>query len=182
MDHPDLEKYWARVAEGRPVEVKAIHPGSVVTAPWVRLKCQYGCAGYGKRYGCPPDSPTPEQTRKVLDCYERAILFHIEAAKKQGEKRTKLLNGFFEDLVDLEGDMFKDGFYRAFVFLAGPCHLCRECGKMKGEPCKFGGRARPSLEACGIDVYQTARNAGFFIKPLREKSDTQNDYCLMLVD
>jgi hypothetical protein len=31
-------------------------------------------------------------------------------------------------------------------------------------------------------VYQTARNSGFFIKPLREKAETQNVYCLMLVD
>jgi len=182
MEHSNIEKYWDRVIEGRPAGAKAIYPSSVVTAPWVKMKCQFGCAGYGKRYGCPPDSPTHEQTRGVLDCYERAILFHIEAAKKEGENRRKLLNAFFEDLVDLEGDMFKDGYYRAFVFLAGPCHLCKECAKQKGDPCLFGGKARPSMEACGIDVYQTARNNGFSIKPLREKSETQNDYCLMLVD
>ena len=42
--------------------------------------------------------------------------------------------------------------------------------------------ARPSMEGCGIDVYQTARNNGFFIKTLSEKTETQNAYCLMLVD
>ena len=26
-------------------ETKAISPASVITAPWVRLKCQFGCAG-----------------------------------------------------------------------------------------------------------------------------------------
>jgi len=85
-------------------------------------------------------------------------------------------------LVELEGDLFKDGYYKAFVFLAGPCHLCKECGKMKGEVCQFGYKSRPSMEACGIDVYQTARNNGFFIEPLREKEETQNIYSLMLVD
>jgi hypothetical protein len=44
------------------------------------------------------------------------------------------------------------------------------------------GDIRPAMEACGIDVYQTARNNGFFIEPLRNKTDTHNDYCLMLVD
>ncbi len=38
------------------------------------------------------------------------------------------------------------------------------------------------MESCGIDVFQTARNNGFFIRALREKTETQNFYCLMLVD
>jgi predicted metal-binding protein len=85
-------------------------------------------------------------------------------------------------LVRLEGEMFKDGYYKAFVFLAGPCLKCKKCGKLEGTPCVHMESARPAMEACGIDVYQTARNNGFFIEPLREKSETHNDYCLMLVD
>ena len=85
-------------------------------------------------------------------------------------------------LVDLEAEIFKDGYYKAFVLLEGPCLLCKECAKLKGTPCNFGFRARPCMESCGIDVYQTARNNGFFIVPLREKTETQNVYCLMLVD
>jgi hypothetical protein len=38
------------------------------------------------------------------------------------------------------------------------------------------------MEASGIDVFQTARNNGFYIVPLREKSDTRNIYCLLMVD
>ncbi|MBW1978843.1 MAG: DUF2284 domain-containing protein, partial [Deltaproteobacteria bacterium] len=45
-----------------------------------------------------------------------------------------------------------------------------------------GLRARPSMEGCGIDVYQSARNNGFFVRPLREKEETQNNFCLLLVD
>lgn len=182
MDNSDLEGYLTRFVEGRASEAKVIHPGSVVTAPWVRFKCQYGCPEYGKSYCCPPDTPTPERTRAVLDSYNRAILFHIEASRKEGSNRRELFKSFFYGLIDLEGEMFKDGFYRAFVFLAGPCDLCGECSKQKNEPCNFGLRARPSMEACGIDVYGTARNNGFFIRPLREKGETQNVYCLMLVD
>ncbi|MBW1803230.1 MAG: DUF2284 domain-containing protein [Deltaproteobacteria bacterium] len=146
------------------------------------MKCQYGCQSYGKRYSCPPDTPTPDQMRSVLDAYQRAILFHVEPSKAGSQParkaRAKLLNG----LTDLEGEMFKDGYYKAFVILAGPCHLCKECAKIKEEPCLFRQKARPSMEACGIDVYQTARNNGFFVEPLREKTDPRNDYCLMLVD
>jgi len=89
---------------------------------------------------------------------------------------------FLQKLTKLEGDMFKDGYYKAFVLLAGPCRECKECAKSTGAPCNFGGKARPSMEGCGIDVYQTVRNNGFAVEPLREKSETQNWFSLMLVD
>lgn len=182
MDHRDLEKYCQSVTEGKEAEAMVIDPSGVVTAPWVRLKCQFGCAGYGRGYCCPPDTPGPLEMRAVLDSYRRAILFHIRGAKTADRKRRGYFATFFEALVDLEGEMFKDGFYRALVFLAGPCTLCKECAKQSGKACHLGARARPSMEACGIDVYQTARNHGFFIQPLRHKSEVQNCYCLMLVD
>ena len=146
----------------------------------MRWKCQFGCSTYGKGYCCPPDTPTPEQTRALIDCYHRAILFHIEAPCTPD--RTKRCQEFFSMLIDLEGEMFKDGYYKAFVVLAGACRVCKECAKLKGAACSFRARARPSMEACGIDVYQTARDNGFSIATLREKTETQNVYCLMLVD
>lgn len=181
-NNSDLEKYRTRAIKGKATHAQQIHPSSVVTAAWVRLKCQFGCTGYGKGYCCPPDTPAPEQTRAIIDCYHRAILFHIETAKIPDRSRREFVTEFYEMLIDLEGEMFKDGYYKAFVFLAGPCDLCKECAKLNEAPCNFEFRARPSMEACGIDVYQTARNNGFFIKPLRDKKETQNMYCLMLVD
>ena len=180
MIEDDLEKYCEKAVERGATHAKQIHPSSVVTAPWVRWKCQYGCRGYGKSYSCPPDTSTPEETRTLIDSFHRAILFHLEAPMTPD--RGKSLSAYLDMLIDLEGEMFKDGYYKAMVFLAGPCMLCKECGKIKGEPCTFGARARPSMEGCGIDVYQTARNNGFFIETLSEKTETQNIYCLMLVD
>lgn len=182
MKRDDLQRYWKRVTTGRPAEAKLIEPASVVTAPWVRLKCQYGCEMYGREYCCPPETPTPETTREVLSCYRRAILFHYRAEKRGGQNRAQARKAFLDDLVELEGEMFKDGHYKAFVLLSGPCSLCAECAKSKDKPCHFGARARPSMESCGIDVYQTAWNNGFPIQPLRHKGDPQDLYCLMLVD
>ena len=51
-----------------------IDPNDVVVGNWVRLKCQYGCPSYGKKLSCPPYSPTPEDTRKVLEEYSKAYL------------------------------------------------------------------------------------------------------------
>jgi len=57
-------------------EAKIISPQQVFTAEWVRRKCQYGCDGYHGHLTCPPYSPTPQETRRILDEYETAILIH----------------------------------------------------------------------------------------------------------
>ena len=120
------------------------------------------------------------ETRRIIDSYHRALLIHLEAPKKPG--REKRFGEFYDMLIDLEGEIFKDGFYKAFVFLSGPCHICKECALLQGKPCNFGYRARPAMEACGIDVFQTARNNGFCIETLKKRTETQNHFALMLVD
>ncbi|MHB8764600.1 MAG: DUF2284 domain-containing protein [Deferrisomatales bacterium] len=176
----DLEGYIEAARGFGATGAKVISPGTVVTAPWVRWKCQFGCRGFGGSHCCPPHTPTDAETRRLLDSYQRAILFHLEAPHRPG--RGKLFKEYFAKLVELEGTVFKDGYYKALVLVAGPCSVCAECAATKGNPCSFGAKARPSMESCGIDVFQTARNHGFGIGPLREKTETQNIYSLLLVD
>ena len=38
------------------------------------------------------------------------------------------------------------------------------------------------MEACGMDLYQTVFNNGFFIESLREKNETRNEHYPMLAD
>jgi predicted metal-binding protein len=149
-------------------EVKAIGPDTVFTATWVRLKCQYGCGGYGGCLTCPPHSPTPETTRKLLDEYEAILLVHF--AGWRDVRRA---------IAKLERAAFLDGFYKAFGIASGPCHLCDECNL---ESCVHPDQARPSMEACGIDVYATARANGFPIEVCRTRDAEQNYYGLLLVE
>ncbi len=180
MTDDDLSKYCKKAIESGFTHAKQIHPHSVITAPWVRLKCQFGCPGFNSSYCCPPHTPAPEQTRAVLDCYNRAILFHLESPYE--EDREKALSGSLSKLIELEGEIFKDGYYKVFLMTAGPCRECQECASLQGTPCMSAWTARPSMEGCGIDVYQTARDNGFQVRPLREMSETHNWFCLMLVD
>ena len=133
MNSKDLKKY-CNIALGKgATTAKIINPSTVVTAPWVRLKYQFGCGGYGYSYCCPPHTPTAEETRIILDSYKRALLFHIETSLTLG--REKHLMKYCHSLIDLEGEIFKDGYYKAFVLLAGSCDLRRECGILTKEPC-----------------------------------------------
>jgi len=183
MNDADLEGYCVRATERGASHARQILSDSVVTAAWTRFKCQFGCPGYDSNYCCPPHTPTAEKTREIIACYRRAILFHFEVSGiSKGYACFKDWKKHFKALLDIEKEMFKDGFYKTLVFLAGPCLLCRRCEKLEGAPCKFPELARPSMEGCGIDVYQTARNNGFQIEPLREKGEDQDVFCLMLVD
>ena len=149
-------------------EAKLISPGDVATASWVRWKCRYGCGGYGQTLTCPPNSPTPEETRQVLDGYRRAVLVHT----RNGENMTQVA-------VKLERQLFLSGFYQAFGLGSGPCRLCAECDL---EGCLHPEEARPSMEACGIDVFQTGRKHGFQIEVLTSTRCRGNYFGLVLID
>jgi predicted metal-binding protein len=147
-----------------------ISPSQVETAAWVRLKCQFGCDGYGQCLVCPPFSPTPEQTRQVLDAYSRGILIHFST-----DTDVKSI------IVGLEREIFLRGAWKAFGLGAGPCSLCKEC-VLKSGHCRHSELARPAMEACGIDVFSTAHNAGFDIKVVKTTRECPNYFGLVLVD
>jgi predicted metal-binding protein len=169
-----LETYCQRALEMGFDGAKIIDPHSIVTAEWVRMKCQFGCPEFGGNLCCPPYTPTPEITRKVIDRYQRAILFHKRL--KRGE-RSK---GITQAIVSLERDIFLDGYYKAWGMGSGPCRLCKECDLTS--PCRHGYKARPSMEACGIDVFKTARDNGFPIQVVRDLEEETNRYGVILVE
>jgi predicted metal-binding protein len=164
----DLNTYLQRAREMGAVEAKVIDPASIVTAAWVRYKCQFGCGGYNSSLCCPPHSPKPEQTRAVIDCYNRAILIHC---KRNGDPK-KIAR-------ELEREIFLTGYYKALGLGDGPCRLCDKCNL---ERCIHPRDARPSMEACGIDVYATARGNGFPIEVVKDRTCDQNYYGVILVD
>lgn len=148
----------------------------VFTAAWVRLRCQYGCSEYGQCLTCPPYSPTPETTRKVLDEYQWAILLHGDNWQSVREIARSL-----------ERKVFLAGYYKAMAFISGPCWLCKTCAvaKQKGgaiAACKHPDKARPAMEAAGIDVFATARAAGLPIEVVPSEECPQNYYALVLME
>lgn len=157
-----------RACELGAIEAKVIRADSVVTAAWVRMKCQFGCGGWGSSLCCPPHTPTPDETAKIVACYTRALLVHCKANRRP----TKIA-------TTLEREIFLAGYYKALGFGSGPCRLCRECNF---EGCTHPDDARPSMEACGIDVYATARANGLPIEVVRDETSDQNYYGLVLIE
>jgi predicted metal-binding protein len=173
-----VESFCKRALEMEIEEAKIIDSCSIVTAEWVRMKCQYGCSGFGASLCCPPYTPTPTITRKVIDSYHKAILVHQRLLK--GQRRGEKAKAFRKAIVSLEIEIFLDGYYKAWSMGCGPCDLCNECN-LSGS-CRHGREARPSMEACGIDVFKTARDNGFPIEVVRAQDEERNIFGLVLVE
>ncbi len=164
-----LDKFCKLARKLGAKDAKVLSTKDVFTSPWVRRKCQYGCGGYGGRLTCPPYSPSPEETRKILDSYGVAILIHCDDG----------CDDVTELAAKLEREIFLSGYYKAFALGAGPCNLCSKCNLKE---CKHPEEARPSMEASGIDVFKTARQAGFPIEVLSSTECRPNYYGLVLVE
>jgi len=154
-----MSDWAARAVELGANAAQIIRPDQVVVAEWVRLKCQYGCGGYGMCLTCPPYSPTPEVTRDMLRHYRQALLLRVEGTGLEEEDRQR--RRLAEVVASLERELFLAGHYRVWAMGAGPCPFCEECDL--ADPCRLPRKARPSMEGCGIDVYTTVRQAGWEI-------------------
>ena len=171
---------------------------AVVVDGRVRLKCLVPpCDDYGQNLMCPPQAMSVKEFREVLSKYNWALLIQIEAPitadmKKEiqqaGDVAALYESKKFEDIygkafgpvrlklhrivnrVEAQANML--GYRFATGFKAGPCRLCHECAAKKSDRiCKHPYQSRPAMEAVGIDVFETARNAGLpFDFPVKDKA------------
>ena len=172
------------LARERGAEARQIAANDVVVAEWVRFKCRFGCKGYGKHMSCPPYAPAPADTRRLLAEYSTGLLLRFEGVPGHPDLKPEDIpldfHPFLRDLIlwvsstvhFLEKTVFYDDFPKAFGFGAYPCIYCehQHCVAEEHEGivdesirrlCRHMDLVRPSMEAAGIDVFSTARNAGW---------------------
>lgn len=150
-------------------EAYSIPMESIHVPDWTPAKCRFGCSSFGK-LSCPPNTPSPEETRNVLKDYSLALLL-------EGEPPTK---SFQKLVLEAEKKAFKTGFYKAFAYWAGPCTLCDVCST--DGVCRRPKDSRPSLEGAGIDVFETVKGAGIALQTLDSKSDYCKYFALLLLE
>lgn len=173
FDHvlPDDDSKWVyeAMASGFENAVK-ISASLVITAHWARTKCKFGCSVYGKNLQCPPCGIESDKTKKILNSYSTAIV--LEGGPPGID--------FHKKLLELEKKAFLAGYYKAIVFGAGHCPVCKQCPE--DGKCLHPDLARPSMEGSGIDVYATAQNAGIELKPVKNKGDYVKYIGLLLLE
>jgi predicted metal-binding protein len=165
-------------------EIVPLSTRDISVAQWVRLKCKYGCKKYGTSWCCPPETPSPDETKALLSEYSKALLlcgtarnsaFYMDNQKK----RRVQVNGW-KGTVALERRLFLEGYYKAFSLVSERCALCKECGYP--DECKFPMDRRPSVESCSIDVFQTLKNIGKPFEIVKNVKDEYNCYSIILLE
>lgn len=113
---------------------------------------------------CPPFVPDYAATQRFLQEFIRGIIIQYTfplngvAVENFAAADLSMSNGLLEILLNLEREAFLQNHYKAFALKAGRCRLCKECNLKQ---CVNPTKARPSLEACGIDVMALANDNGY---------------------
>lgn len=177
MDKQQIEKTLRDLTF---TDFKWINGPGIKTAAWVRIKCMYGCPGYGNS-ACPPNVPSVEECRTFFDEYTHAVVLRFNFAAEKDHYPQEYSEKINKKLLELEREIFKQGYFKAFVLKQSCCELCKDCAGTR-EGCKNAAAARPSPEAFAIDVFDTVRNIGFPIEVVSEAKQFINRYAFLLVE
>ncbi|MBA4396236.1 MAG: hypothetical protein C0394_02430 [Syntrophus sp. (in: bacteria)] len=167
-----LKDIMARLRQQGASVVKRIEISDIVVDERVRLKCQIPvCDSYNKNLMCPPHVPSVAFFREALARYTRAILIQMTAPLPEAITDRACRDVYapakkLHELVNLaEKWAFDYQFRFATGLIGGCCRLCDECVAAKdGRVCRHPFKARPSMEAMGIDVVETVLHAGLSIR------------------
>lgn len=187
----DMEKYRQEALNLGASDARVIRAEDVIVDERVRFKCLIPrCFEYDTNPHCPPHSPTAIQVKEIMKSYRYGLLIRldVEPHLMAGEELAKALeetrmdkNGYlketlkqyakvFEIVAKVESMAFYNGYHLACGFAAGSCNavFCgfQPCAVLESKRCRNPLKARPSMEASGIDVFRMAASQGWQIYPI----------------
>ncbi|MEM3433987.1 MAG: DUF2284 domain-containing protein [Candidatus Methanomethyliaceae archaeon] len=181
-----------RLVERQGGEARVIDTRDIVVDERARLKCMYPpCRWYGSSIMCPPHLKlVPSVTRRIVRMYRYAVLIRLgtpveDLAGPEWTKRHVPHELKLREVVSLvESEAHNMGYYFAIGFAAGECSLCLsqniECDALKTGRCRYPLKARPAMEAAGIDVFATVKKSGWEIHTISPTKDMSLIPCASL--
>ena len=179
----DLDLFKQKALELGAAGAEIIRADQLVVDERVRLKCLIPrCLRAGETPNCPPNAPDLDLVRKAFARYSRGLLIktHVEpmsdfipgsSKDKSGTDRSLLFHQKTANIVyEIERLAYKHGYSLAMGLGGGSCkdYLCHGliCQFKDSGRCRFPLRARPAMEALGIDVVDIIGKAGWSAYPL----------------
>lgn len=113
------------------------------------------CPTYGKKWSCPPHSPSLSDFD--LSAYPHAVLvlFWLDLDQFRNLKTEYIKIKAADSVLKSRMDRFMrnvEGSLGGIMLSNGTCKLCRPCSGSVGLPCKRPEKMRFSMEALGLDV------------------------------
>ena len=174
----DAERYAALALELGADAAAVVAASSVAVDDRVALKCAVPkCFGYGACANCPPHSPSPEQTRRLVAQYQTAVVYRLDVPaevivrdRQTVNERVEVYRKSSSLAGALESAAFYDGHYLSVAFASGSCKsmYCSDldCAVLARQKCRHNLVARPSMEAVGIDCFALAYCLGWEMYPI----------------
>jgi len=139
-------------------------PGILTFTDDVRFMCeQNSCGRYNRAWNCPPVCGSVKELEQVCKGFANGILinsvtiiedsFDWEGMMEGGRGLCRLLIGIKEFAEDLGMTDYR-------IFGGGGCYGCGDCSYPE-TPCHHPDMLFTPIEACGINVMQLAKDAGF---------------------
>ena len=174
----DVEKYRLMAIQFGAMGAMAVTSEMVSVDDRVNAKCIYPrCAMYGTSANCPPHAMNIEQVRKVVSKYRYGLFIWLTVPSEDiaGPKGTRKVAPWLRKMhmivSKIEAAAYYDGYKFALGFAGGPCKTAfcpdTDCSALTpGQPCQHPLRARPAMEAVGIDVMDLAAKVGLDVYPI----------------
>jgi predicted metal-binding protein len=174
----DLNRYRELALQSGASGAVCIPAADVSIDERVRLKCLVPrCIRAGETPNCPPNAPDLDLVRRALARFSWAILLKCDVgpieeyapgkgATKAEQRRVLSFHQKSGELVyRIERQAYKDGYHLAMGLGGGSCkdYLCQGliCQFLDSGRCRFPQRARPAMEAMGIDVVGLINKVGW---------------------
>jgi len=179
---PFLRKLKTKALDLGASDAKSIATNEIPVEDEIIDLCQEPlCESYGQSIYCPPHVMKPQKLRELLTEYENAIIFKIEVAPEMllSEERFNEFRKIYEIAAKLTAFAIEAGFSKSKGFAAGSCKpvYCPEyqCQALiDGDTCRYPDKARPSMEAVGINVFKLVKDVGWEIHKITENSDPKS--------
>ena len=153
------ENLIAQVLSAGALRAAPIPASDVVTSAAFRDMCADNrCGMYGKCWVCPPAVGEIDDLMARIRTYDMGVLYQTvgeleDSFDIEGMIESKRVHSELSQRIE---GMLRETFPGDYLHLsAGGCKLCERCAILDDKPCRFPDRAISSLEAYGIDVYQT---------------------------
>lgn len=130
------------------------------------LECCKACPDYGKKWSCPPyDFDVKDYWNKFNYLYVIGTRIIIPEEETKCSHIQETLKGFLKNELSSEKKKLsimmhslEDKYPGSKSLSAGNCDYCKECLRLKGEPCCKPGQMRYSIESLGGDVGKTTKD------------------------
>ena len=142
--------------------VAELDVGTLKFLPEVRDMCTSDrCRSFGRSWSCPPACGSLEEISAKCRGYTRGIIVQTVGRRDdefdfESITRVNELNkARFARLADAYAAAGAD----CYPMGSGACTICSKC-TYPDAPCRFEGKLFPSIEACGISVYELTQKLG----------------------